>query len=488
MNTKKVFSLIPSILVLVLGVGWSRAGEIVEDFYVPLPEAQILAADDAVVSGNSSTIMTTIAIKVVSDNTVIYYDQWEDGYEVNLNAPTQASTLIWGDGNNAHGIPPGMTNNPLGLKAGTVITLTNVVQAGPRNPSALFYDGEDHIGATKPIVVTRAHWPTSPGTVIAGCVSVLPTVQWGTNYLCPVGQDMTNGLMTYVGVMVQAAYDNTSITITNRGGSGTNLVLNQGQSYLYNGGIKKGAQVLASSPVQADLVIGHVKETYAVDWFTLYPETSFGTNYYTAVGSSSNGFPAYVYLFNPNTNPITVTATTDGGITSVVVPGTNGVTQFTMPVGSGGSFICPTNFYAICTVNAPPGNDTTYNWGFSLVPTEKLTTETDVGWAPGSADLSDNGSPVWVTPLASTTIYVVYGDGTPAYTDSAQGKYSTNYTVAAYESKQVFDPSKNQSGMRLYTLDGTLITAAWANPPMRRRRAIPILMPGTRSCRFPCPR
>ena len=155
---------------------------------MPLPEAQILAADDAVVSGNSSTIMTTIAIKVVSDNTVIYYDQWEDGYEVNLNAPTQASTLIWGDGNNAHGIPPGMTNNPLGLKAGTVITLTNVVQAGSRNPLALFYDGEDHIGATKPIVVTRAHWPTSPGTVIAGSCRFYPPCNGGPITSVPWGR------------------------------------------------------------------------------------------------------------------------------------------------------------------------------------------------------------------------------------------------------------------------------------------------------------
>ena len=59
---------------------------------------------------------------------------------------------------------------------------------------------------------------------------------------------MTNGLMTYVGVMVQAAYDNTSITITNRGGSGTNLVLNQGQGYLYNGGIKRAPK--CSLPVR----------------------------------------------------------------------------------------------------------------------------------------------------------------------------------------------------------------------------------------------
>ncbi len=30
--------------------------------------------------------------------TVIYYDHWEDGYEADINFPTQNTTEVWGDG------------------------------------------------------------------------------------------------------------------------------------------------------------------------------------------------------------------------------------------------------------------------------------------------------------------------------------------------------------------------------------------------------
>ena len=67
----------------------TQAAGIVQDFYVPLPEAQIYQANNSIVSGTGSTIFSTISIHVVSDNTVIYYDQWEDGYEAQPGQPHQ---------------------------------------------------------------------------------------------------------------------------------------------------------------------------------------------------------------------------------------------------------------------------------------------------------------------------------------------------------------------------------------------------------------
>ena len=477
---------------LALMGGSTRAGNVVQDFYVPLPEAQIYAANNAIVAGTGSTIFSTISIHVVSDNTVIYYDQWEDGYEVSLGSPTQSTTQIWGDGNDAHGIPPGMVHNPLGLPAGTIITLTNAVVTQPRNPAVIQYDGRDHIGATRPIVVTRAHWPSTTGTVIAGAVSVLSTAQWGTNYVSPVGQNMTNGLMSYVGLFVQAEQNGTAVVIDPTGTNGagvTNILLNQGESYLYNGGILKGAKASASAPVQADLVIGHKNASYAVDWFNLHPVTSWGSTYYTPVGSAVNGQPAYVYLYNPNTNALSLKVTTKVGVSTVTVPGTNGVTQFTMPASSGASFVATNGqaFYAICTVNASPSADTTWNWGFSLVPTQILTTEEDVGWAPGSSDGTANGSPVWVTPLAATKLYVAYGANTNYLTDPAGGKYNTNFNLTAFQSLKIYDPSKNQTGMRIYTLDGTLITAAWGEDSDVAGAGNPYIDAGYTVLPFPVP-
>src|SRR2546423_5502738 len=107
---------------------------IVQEFYLPMPEAQIYQANSAIISGTSATNFSTFSIVVSGSGTVIYYDQWEDGYEINLSSPTQPTTQIWGDGNDANGIPPGFAHDPAGLTAGTVITLANNVPL-PRNPS-----------------------------------------------------------------------------------------------------------------------------------------------------------------------------------------------------------------------------------------------------------------------------------------------------------------------------------------------------------------
>jgi hypothetical protein len=293
---------------LLSSVSAVRAATLVQEFYLPMPESQIYQANNAIVSGTGSTIASTFSIIVTGTGTVIYYDQWEDGYETDLSNPTQPTTQIWGDGNDAHGIPPGFAHNPLGLPAGTVITLTNNV-ALPRNPSQILFDARDRMAANKALVISRAAWPIPTGPVFAGAVGVLSTMDYGTHYISPVGQDMTPNLMKYVGIFIMAAQNNTAVIIDPNGnGVGTtNIVLNQGESYLVNGGIKKGGRVTASKPVQVDLLIGHVGATYASDWFTLYPVEAWDNTYYTPVSSAASGSqPAYVYLFNPGTNAITI--------------------------------------------------------------------------------------------------------------------------------------------------------------------------------------
>ena len=472
------------------------AVNLVQDFYLPLPEQQIYNANSAIVSGTGSTIASTFSIIVTGDGTVIYYDQWEDGYETNLSNPTQPTTLIWGDGNDAHGIPPGFAHNPLGLTNGTVITLTNNVSL-PRNPSTLLWDARDHVAANKALVISRAAWPIPTGPVFAGAVGVLSTIDYGTNYISPVGQNLsTINLMKYVGMSIMAAQNNTAVTIDPNGNgiSTTNIILNQGESYLVNGGIMVGGRVTSTKPIQADLIIGHVGAQYASDWFTLYPVAEWSSSYYTPVGSAGTiSQPAYVYIYNPGTNAITINYNTKVGSGSFSVPGTNGVFQYQMPVGSGASFTSAggQNFYALCTVAANNSADTAYNWGFTLVPQGALTTEAHVGWGPGSADGTVDGSPVWVTALAGTKLYVDYkGDhaGPLAYTNGSNIQYyDTNITVTALQSVKIFDPSKNQTGMRVFTTDGTLITAAWGEDPDTAQPGNPYIDAGTTVIPFPVP-
>ena len=465
---------------------------LVQDFYLPMPEAQINTANNSIITGTGTTIASTFSIVVTGPGTVIYYDQWEDGYETDLSNPSQSTTQIWGDGNDAHGIPPGFTHNPLGLPAGTVITLTNNVLL-PRNPSQIYWDARDHVAANKALVISRAAWPIPTGPVFAGAVGVLSTLDYGTNYVCPVGQDLTPNLFKYVGLFVMAAQNNTSITIDPNGtGVGTtNIVLNQGESYLVNGGVKKGGKVTSTKPIQADVIIGHVGASFASDWFTLYPVESWDNTYYTPVSSAASGSqPALVYLYNPSASTITINYATQVGNGSFLIPGTNGVYTFQMPIGSGASFtsVGGSNFFAVCTVAANNSADTSYNWGFTLVPKSALTTEATVGWGPGSADGTVNGSPVWVTALAGTTLYVDFkGDHSGPLTNSLGDRYDTNINVAALQSLRIYDPSKNQTGMRIYTMDGVLLTAAWGEDPDVAQPGNPYIDAGTTVLPFPVP-
>src|SRR5579862_9058244 len=176
----------------------SSAASVVETYYVAIPEDQLRNAFVALQGSSIGTTITSItSIVVTGNNTVVYYDQWEDGYEVDIANPTQSSTQVWGDGNAANGCAPGVspcTNAADVLTAGQVIALRNNVVL-PRNPSTLFYDGHDKFAATKALAVTRAEWAVNPGTVLGSAVDLPPVRDYGTNFTIPVGQDITTGSM-----------------------------------------------------------------------------------------------------------------------------------------------------------------------------------------------------------------------------------------------------------------------------------------------------
>ncbi|MCX6922025.1 MAG: hypothetical protein NT154_02220, partial [Verrucomicrobia bacterium] len=420
--------LLISICGLIAAVLPTRGASLVQEFYLPMPEAQARQSFASIASGVGTNLDSNTSIVITGDGTLIYYDQWEDGYETDLAHPSQSTTQVWGDGNDANGIPPGFTHDPVSFTNGTVLTLRNNVSV-PRNPATRLYDGRDRVAANKAVVITRAMWPTTPGSVFGGSVAVQSTMDFGTNFVCPVGQDMTNKLFTYVGMTIMAAQDGTAVTINTNvsGGTPFSVTLNQGESYLVNGGFRKGGTVTATKPIEAHLIIGHVGASYAADWFTLYSSAQWSSSYMTPVGSAS-GNPTYAYVYNPNSTNLTVSYNTM--VSSGTFTVSNGACyQFQMPVNSSARFAATNgaNLIVLSTVGANPSSDTAYNWGFTPLSDTELTTVAVVGWGAGSSDGTVNGSPVWVTAAKATTLYVDYhGDRNGPETDPYGAKYDTN--------------------------------------------------------------
>lgn len=488
--------LIMAALAFEAGSGALQAQSIVQEYYVPMPEAQIRQAFQLLAPETGATMETVVSMVVGTSGTKVVYDHWEDGYEVNINAPAQATTQVWGDGNNANGKPPGFANDPASLSAGAVIALRNLLTL-PRNPGTILYDGRDRVGATKGIVMSRAAWATNPGSVLADATEVSATIDWGSSFVVPVGENeifpspASNSMFEVTSLFVQAAQNGTVVQIDKdaNGVVETTVTLNQGENYFLNRGVLKGATVTSSKPVQVHLMTGDIGANYEARWFSIPPLDQWGASYYSPVGTASDGDDTYIFLYNPDAAAITVNYDTRVSSSSFSVPG-KGTYRFLMPQNSGAHFYNGVGkpFFAVGTVGAEPTANNVHDWGFSLVPEGNLTTAVVVGWGPGSSDLSSNGSPVWVTTTGATRLYVDYnGDKLGALTDPDGGKYDVHYDVSALTVSRFYDPDKDQTGMRVYTLDGTLLTAAWGQDPATAGPGNPFLDMGTTVPAFPVP-
>ncbi|MCP2728673.1 SdrD B-like domain-containing protein, partial [Limnofasciculus baicalensis] len=487
----------------------------VQLFYVPQPENQLLLALQTIEAGGpgitpTNPVQTYISIAAVANGTIIYYDQAEDGYEADIANPTQSTTQIWGDGNLLNGVAPGTGGTDL-INAGTVIVLNNAIDTSLPPTTPYPYSGGDKIAATKTVAITRSGWAAGPNSLLAGGLEVFDTDNWGTDYRVPVGVNIPDTtdfqMFEYTGLAIMAGELGAVISVDANAdgdfidaGDVNNLSLTQGQSYLVNGGVNVGARVVSDKAVQVDLITGDIGSNYESRDSALLPTNIWSDSYYTPVSTASsvtdvggqgtfNGTDTTVWLYNPGTTAINVTfARRIAGVvntSTISVPGgtSGGYAKQLIPDGSGAHFFTQGNekFYAFSTTDSNSGNtngtgNQNWDWGYTLVPEDSLTTQVLIGLGIGRDPTSatsptQNGNPVWVTPIGNgetlATIYVDYnGDNLGAFTDPNGNKYDTTLSLKELERAKVYDPDGNQTGMLLYTLDpGVKLAAAWGQDP-----------------------
>ncbi|HMP00552.1 MAG TPA: hypothetical protein PKE26_15760, partial [Kiritimatiellia bacterium] len=455
---------------------------IVSTYYVPLDEGGIYNFFTRINSATQGTNTTIIGISVFASNTVIYLDHWEDGYERDVTNPTQATTRVWGDGNAANGCPPGVvpcTDANDILQRGQFIAAITNIPSNPRNPANIFIDGRDKISVTRPIALTRSAFDTGPGGLMADATDVFDTKDWGTRYRFPVGTNLLTGFSSFEVVVasVMALTNNTTVVFdyNNNGVPNQTVVLQEGQVFNLTNNVLVGGSVTSSAPIQLTMMTGDANSTYEVRWYTIPPVNTWSTEYYNPVASTRSDGLANVGLFNPHTNSINVVVEFSDGeevFTQIRTVPPGGYSIQTNSLLNTAQRYFTTNGQSFLGVGIvdQSGSPQLYDWGFSLVPRQLLTPVFLVGWAPGitpgQTPDGTNRHPVWVTSDRSTTLYVDWkGDG-GAFTNDC-GEYDVAVPLALLQSVRLFDPSLDNSGMKVFTCDGALLTAAWGQDPSR---------------------
>ncbi len=314
-----------AVALLLLGPSISFAGNgttAVQTYFVPVDGAHVLNWSDAVNAAAptppaSDTVHTVISLVATADGTVICYDHWEDGYEVDLANPVQASTQIFN------------------LDAGDFTVLENDVLANPRDPGTILFDARDRIGTSDQLAVTRAAWRLQEGTLLGGAIEVFPTIEWGTQFELPIGEDLGSPTFEYVSASVTAAERGAVLEIDLDGDGTVDEIrrLGPGENTLITG-VVVGTSFTSSDPVEVHVLTGDRNSGFAGRWYSLVPTEQWDSSYYNPVGTPLLNRDTVVTLYNPGTSDITVTHetlvptiaqqtfenTTTGAITNATTP------------------------------------------------------------------------------------------------------------------------------------------------------------------------
>jgi len=458
-----------------------------QEYYVLGYEEQVWRTFLGIYEGPDShipgRICSTVSLVATADYQVIYYDHWEDGYEADLLHPVQSTTEIHGDGDPSNG----GTGDDI-LFAGDDINLTSdqditgrqaingYVPVNPRrDPAYLRYDGGDHIiSSGGPVDLTHAMWPLYRSWV-GSAWEVYSRQAYADTYFyrLPVGEDLYDfgggdtgiyGDFRNVYLQLGAFENNTTVSIDN-GTDLVNLTLDRGQTYSSMGyvnstsapsiTINAGTTIRSSRPTQVGLLTG--ADSSEDDGFQgrsimVLPGELWGADYVVPVPSGGSGDDTEIYLFNPNDFPITVHASDREAETTFVISPAGSLSATVpysqqrgghVPVDSAVRFTSSDGTFSV--IVCVDTSDVTYAWGYSVIPSKYLTRDYYVSWAPGSENIppAENGSPVWVAPVADrTTFYVDYGP--------LDGVVDEAFTLDILQQRRIFDPDNDNTGMHVW--------------------------------------
>ncbi|RWX47443.1 hypothetical protein H206_01535 [Candidatus Electrothrix aarhusensis] len=495
------------------------------EFYVPGGTDLIHEALDTLNDSiDDTTMRVVISVITSTPGTTIFYDHWEDGYDFNPDDPYNTSDEYQVVSNGGSPVIFEGENVPLKPRGATVkydFGDRIYITGGPATVNVNFWEEQTKtIYANSwelfPVKPFQTEY-TIPGTLLRendGNPRMIDVNGDGlddvTAYATGVDVDGDGNVdipvtdyddFEHVFGFIQATEDGTAVTATDSLGNlmelvtfdsvtgepvsaGTNPVLNRGETVLigqvFDGvtaiGTDNGslfAEIKGSKPIQVVTVIGNDDSNYESRGITITPSVLWDNEYYMPVGYDSSGSGAQATVYFNNQNPFDITinyeSKTDSG--SFVVPA-NSIRNFEHlkdGIANNTPYLTDSAYRFISAGGVKYGmfaaidtESQVRDWGMNLVPGYILRNEYFLGWAPGSNDGDENGSPVWVTPKYDNTLIYYDADG-DGVADNPSGT-----VLNRYDSYKIFGPDNDQTGMHVWGT-GPLAIAYGEDPEIAAR-------------------
>jgi hypothetical protein len=441
-------------------------------FFLPYPEQELRTAlinsASLTCGGYIDDIARSVTtIKSPYPGIEITWDHWEDGYEADITTPVQSTTLVWGDGKLDNGIVPGYPDDI--IPAGGNIVLDNNLAFNPRNPANIYFDGKDKLFTSGDIALSRIVGDRDQFAVQAAKTDVYDINRFGTSFTVPFGENLGNEFQ-YTSLFIRAGVNGATVSVdkNNDGIVDNESILGQGEVMFVDGGVLGGATISATDDVGVDVLFGGL-DCYGTRQICILPAEFYSHTYYTPVPTTLGSAPAAVYFYNslPTNMTIEWFSSFNTGSFNVSAKSTY---KFVLNDDSGYKFHSISNkSYTAMEVVDSDGDGDAYDWSFNLISSARLTQFASIAWAPGTVDGRANYNPIWVTPTANTTIYIKY-DGNLADEESLESPcgvpYDESIVLGELSYYKVFDDTDNdQSGVAVYTCDGTPIVAVYGEDP-----------------------
>ena len=408
--------------------------------------------------------MRLVAVSISRDNTRLYYDHWEDGYDPGLISfppqATQSSTEVY-DGdfgdtfiyyswripvdNASYQPPAGSGRNP---EFKDVFNHMGYPQHEGNYP----YDGRDRLisaGApTFAATISGIHMNDNEIFPNQDTWELFPIKPMADRYVLIHGVDLSQSPTYYKDfkknyVFVTAVINNTTVAIDDPATVGVDvmLTLDAGECYLYDAGTGDPynfhtgtvVETTGDEPIMVNTTTSFPDELVVANFFVALPDVLLGNDYVTSIPAQSQ-----IYIHNPNNTAIdlqfdfgsgnymgTLAPNTTRSIPDVfgiAAPANVGVRLRSLPIGNG------PDFHAMGigdTGNSAADSGWTI---YSALGDEYFV---PIGMESFSNTIDDMGSPVYVTATEDdTTFYVDY---------NSDGAVDAEFDANAYESFKIWD-------------------------------------------------